>query len=345
MAALNPLSLPTSPDRAAVFARARGRAPVFDPRLNLWIVLDPDAVTQLLQDDRLVMPDVDAALAALEGKYAIKLPHLRWVASQLPLLLNGEHHRRVRQPMAKFLSSEKKRAQSWRGGVADLIASGMAKPGRLEAFRQLLLPIINVIFENVTRVAVPLEPLFLTKIFDHYASFKQLVDLEGHVAAFRARLAIGGIPAESEGMFTSLLILGRDSLVSSLSESFLNLATTCRGQRLDDPRKDPPRLFSGVAIAERIARTPFSFGGVSFDEGERVRLYFQGFNLLDGETERLGFFGSGPHSCLGRSLALEVWSLMAAEIAKVPRVIEAVEFEYDRGLIFTMPKYINVDLA
>ena len=345
MAALNPLSLPTNPDRAAIFARARSSAPFFDPRLRLWVVLDPDAVTQLLQDDRLVMPDVDAALAALEGRYGIKLPHLRWVTSQLPLLSNGEHHRRVRQPMAKFLSSEKKHAESWRGGVADLIASALAKPGRLEAFRQLLLPVVNAVFENVTRVAVAFEPLTLTKIFDHYASFKQLVDLEGHVAVLRAKLAASGIPAGSEGMLASLVMLGRDSLLSSISESFLNLVTICRGRRLDDPPEDPPRLLSGVAIAERITRTPFSFGGISFREGERVRLYFQGFHLLGSETERLGAFGSGPHSCLGRSLALELWSLMVAEIAKAPRLIEAVGFEYDRGVIFTMPMYIHVDFA
>jgi hypothetical protein len=313
--------------------------------LKLWIVLDPDAVTRLLQDDRLVMPDVDAALAALEGRYGIKLPHLRWVAMEIPLLSNDEHHRQVREPMAKFLSKAKKRAQSWRGSVSDLIASTLAQPGRLEVFRQLLLPIINVIFENVTRVAAPLEPLFLTKIFDHYASLKQLVDLEANVAALRAKLAASGIPAESEGTLTSLVILGRDSLLSSISESFLNLAISCQGRRLDDPPETPLRLFSGVAVAERIARRPFSLGRVSFGEGERVRLYFQGFNFLDGETDRLGFFGSGPHSCLGRSLALEVWSLMVAEIAKVSRVIEAVGFEYDRSLIFTMPKYINVDLA
>jgi hypothetical protein len=344
VAALNPLSLPTNPDRAVVFSRARGTAPFFDPRLKLWIVLDPDAVTHLLQDGRLVMPDVDAALAALEGRHSIKLPNLRWATSQLPLLSNGRHHRRIRQPMAKFLSAEQ-RAPSWRGSVADLIASALAKPRQLEAFRELLLPVTNAVFESVTRVAIAFEPLTLSKIFDHYASLKHLVELEERVTAVRAALAGGGIPAESEGMLASLVMLGRDSLLSSISESFLNLATKCVARRLDDPPENPPALFSGVAIAERIARTPFTFHGVSFREGERLRLYFQGFQLLDGETARLGFFGSGPHSCLGRSLALKVWSLMVAEIAKASRLVEAVEFEYDRGVIFSMPKYIRVDLT
>ena len=146
-------------------------------------------------------------------------------------------------------------------------------------------------------------------------------------------------------MLASLVILGRDSLLSSLSESFLNLATGRRGRRLNDPQDGPPRLFSGVAIAERIAAAPIDFNGVRFAEGDRIRMYFQGFNAAGSETERLGFFGSGAHSCIGRSLATEAWSLIATEITKSPRTIAAVESEYDRGVVFAMPKYINIDLA
>ena len=176
---LNPLSLPTSPDRAEAFARARGSAPFYDQRLSAWIVLDPAAVTRVLQDDRLIMPDVNAALGALEERYDIRLPHLRWAASVLPLLANGEHHRQVRQPLAKFMSSEKKGQRSWRETVAGLIAAALAEPRRFDAFRELLLPIVNAIFEDITQVTVSFEPLTLTKIFDRYASFRQLVDLEG----------------------------------------------------------------------------------------------------------------------------------------------------------------------
>ena len=178
---LNPLSLPTSPDRDKVFARARASAPVVDSRLGVWIVLDPPSVTRLLQDDRLVVPDVNAALGALEQRYNVQLPHLRWAASVLPLLANGEHHRHIRQPLAKFLSGEKRRTRLWPDAVAGLIASVLAKPRRFDAFRELLLPCINLIFAGVTGAAVDFEPLTLTKVFDRYASLRQLVDLERRV--------------------------------------------------------------------------------------------------------------------------------------------------------------------
>ena len=342
---LNPLSLPTSTGRAAAFEDARGTAPFHDRRAGAWIVLDPPSVTRLLQDDRLLVPDVNVALSALEERYAIRLPHLHWASSALPLLANGAHLQQVRRPLAKHLSGEKKGPRAWRDRVAGLIAAALAEPRRLDAFRQLLLPIVNTIFDDITGITVGYEPLSLTKIFDRFASFRQIVDLEGKVAALRQKFSERDISGETEGMLVSLVMLGSDSLLSSLSESFLGLLTSRRGHRLDEPQEIPPRLISGVAIAERIVAAPIDFGGVRFATGDRVRMYFQGFNALESESERIGFFGTGAHACLGRALAMDVWSLVVAETARSPRTVAAVQSEYDRGVVFVMPKYITVELA
>ena len=226
-----------------------------------------------------------------------------------------------------------------------MIGSAMAATGKVDIFRQLLLPIVNTVFATVKHVDVSFEPLTLTRIFDHYAGYRQLVGLEDHIAALRDRLLARGLNADAVGTHAAVVVLGRDSLLSSLSDSFIDMAICRSGQRLDDPSAPPPGLFGGVAIAERLVQTPFTFGAVRFGEGDRLRLYFQGYNYLDNETERLGMFGSGSHSCLGRALALEVWSVLAAELVKVPRTIASVDYAYDRSVVFTMPKFIRVELA
>lgn len=342
---LSPLSLPTSPGRAEAFADARGSAPFHDRRLGAWIVLDPPSVTRLLQDDRLLVPDANIALSALEERYSIRLPHLHWASSALPLLANGAHLQEVRRPLAKHLSGEKKGPRLWREQVAGLIAAALAEPRRFDAFRQLLLPIVATFFDDITGVTVGYEPLSLTKIFDRFASFRQIVEVEDKVAALRQKLRERDISGEAEGMLASLIILGSDSLLSSLSESFLGLVTSRRGHRLDEAQEIAPRLISGVAIAERMVAAPIDFAGVRFATGDRLRLYFQGFNALESETERIGFFGTGAHACLGRSLAMDVWSLIAAEISRSPRTVAAVQSAYDRGVMFAMPKSITVELA
>jgi cytochrome P450 len=338
------LSLPTNPLRADVFARGRGAAPEFDERLGVWIVLDPETITDLLQDTRLLMPDIGAALTALEQRYDLNLPNVRWAGSVLPLLVNGEQHRKVRAPLAKLLSSEKRREGAWRGQVSALFGEALSRTGRFDAFNELLLPVINAIFRDITGVAVDFPPLTLTKIFDRYASYRHLVGLEDHIKLLRAILASAGTPAEAEATVASLVVLGRDSLLSSLAESFVHYMDEHRGLRLD-AQGPPARLYSGVAIGERIAREDMDVAGVRFAAGDRIRMYFQSFHAMENETDRYAFFGAGVHSCLGRALALDVWTLMVAELAKPPRTVVSVESEYDRGVVFTMPKFINLELA
>ena len=342
---VNPLSLPTSPDRPALFAAARGTAPFFDLRLKLWVVLDDEQVSELLLDGRLVAPDLDAALQTVERHYGVALPNLRWAAGELPLVLNGERHARVRGDIAKLLSREKRNSDAWRQPAADIIRGAFATTGPVEAVETLLLPIVNAVFATLTQVDATFAPLTLTRVFDHYASYRHLMVAETEIATLRERLTAAGIPDETIGTHVATVVLGRDSLLASLSEALIDFAVASRGRRLDQPVAKAPRLFGGVAVGERLVEEAFVFRGARFAAGQRVRLYFQGYSYREAEADRLAMFGAGKHSCLGRALALEVWALLAAEIRSVPLTVRSVEFEYVRNSMFTMPKLINLSLG
>jgi cytochrome P450 len=342
---VNPLSLPTSLDRAAVFAAARGVAPFFDERLKLWVVLDHETVSALLSDERLRVPELGPALAVVEQRYGIALPNLEWVANELPLVLNGADHKRTRGGLAKLLSADRKTGGMWREPVSDIVRSQVTKEGTVEAVRDVLLPIVNTVFGTLAGIDASFEPLTLTRVFDHYASYRQLLAAEQHVADLRRRLGDAGIPASLIGAHAAMIILGKDSLLTSLSEGLIDFSLACRGRRLDDLSVRQPRLFGGVTVGERLVARPFSFAGADFEEGQRVRLYFQGFGFLESETERLAMFGAGGHACLGRALALEVWTLLAAEIRAIPLTLKSVAFEYQRNSMFTMPRFIKLELA
>lgn len=342
---MNSLLLPTSPDRAAIFAAAHGEPPFYDERLGLWVVLDHEQVSELLLDGRLVAPDLDTALQTVERHYHVTLPNLRWAAGELPLVLNGERHARVRGDIAKLLSRERKNSDTWRQPLGEIVRTTFAAAGTIEAVGDVLLPIVNVVFGTLAQIDATFAPLSLTRVFDHYASYRHLMAAEAGIATLRERLAAAGIPDDAIGTHVATIVLGRDSLLASLSEALIDFAVASRGQRLDNPTAKAPRLFGGVAVGERLVDEAFLFRGASFAAGQRVRLYFQGYGYREAETERLAMFGAGKHSCLGRALALEVWALLAAEIRNVPLTMQAVEFEYVRNSMFTMPKLINLTLG
>jgi cytochrome P450 len=341
----NPLSLITHPERAKILADARGGAPFYDSRLKLWIVLDHEQSTNLLTNECLAVPEIGDALAAIEKRYALSLPHLRWVAGKLPLLLNGNEHRRTRQGLARLLSAEKKEGGAWREPVERIVAAALSAPGPVELVGRLLRPAVDAVFSAMTHIDVSFEPLTLTKVFDHYAGYREIVALEQHIGDLRRRLAEAGVPDASLGAHAALIILGRDSLLASLADGLIDALEARIGKRLDDAAAPRPRLFGGVAIAERLVRSPFDFNETSFAAGDRIRLYFQGYNYLENETERLGFFGSGAHSCVGRPLALDVWAVLAKEVFGGGRTVGAVRFEYARSVIFTLPRFIELELA
>lgn len=342
---LNPLSLPATPNRGALLAQARGSAPYYDDRLKVWVVLDPERVGELLLDDRLAVAEIGPGTAELERRFNIALPNRRWVAEQLPLLLNGAQHRRTRGALAKLLSAEKRTGGPWREAVAELVRSRFAAPGELEAVSGLLLPIINTVFGNLAHTDVPYEPLELTRVFDPYASHRHVLALEASIGTLRTRLAEAGVPDELIGTHVAAIIFGRDALLASMGDGLIDFASGCEGRRLDDPTSRPPRLFGGVAMSERLVRTSFTYAGAQFEVGQHVRIYFLGFNTLEADTERTGMFGAGEHSCLGRSLAQEVWSVFATEIRKVRLVLRSVTYAYVRSSLFTMPRFINLELA
>jgi hypothetical protein len=339
------LSLSTSADRAAVFAEARGSAPFYDERLKLWIVLDPEQVSELLLDERLVVPEVAAALRTVENHYGISLPNLRWIAAELPLVLNGEAHKRARSRMAKLISTDKRTGGPWREAVVATVRSALATAGTVEAVRALLFPAVNAVFTSLSHIDAAFEPLILTRVFDHYASYRQLMAAEAGVATLRARAVAAGIPDDVIGVHAATMLIGRDSLLASFSEGLIDFALACRGRRLDDPAMRAPRLLGGVTVGERLVERAFSYNGAEFEPGQRLRLYFQGYGYYESETQRLAMFGTGAHSCLGRALALDVWSVFAAELCKIPLVLRSIEHEYARNSMFTMPKYINLELA
>jgi hypothetical protein len=282
---------------------------------------------------------------AVEQHYGVTLPNLRWAAGELPLVLNGDRHMRARGDIAKLLSRGKRNSGDWRQRVVEIAGHAFATAGSLEAVGDVLLPMVNAVFETVGQIEVTFAPLTLTRVFDHYASYSHLLAAEAGIADLRQRFAAAGIPDEAIGTHVATIVLGRDSLLASLSEALIDFAVASRGRRLDDPGAKTPRLFGGVTVGERLVEEAFVFRGAHFGAGQRVRLYFQGYGYCEAETDRLAMFGAGKHSCLGRALALEVWALFAAEIRKAPLTVRSVQFEYARNSMFTMPKTIDLTLG
>lgn len=341
---VNPLSLPNDRDRYAILAAAVGKPPYFDRRVGSWIVLDPAHVSELVVDRRLVLPDVDAAITAVEERYGLKLDATRALARDIPLLIDGAHHQKVRGAMARFLSSRRRPAQETNPAVVASIVDRLSQGGRIEVFQELLRPAVGDFFTNMLGVRLDFAPLSITRIFDRHLTMRQLQGIEDGLLALQDTVAPIVTEEYPPTIMMGLALLGRDSLLGSISDSVIALLQAHMHRRLDDPAIAAPKLNGAVAIAERVADEPVRLAGIEIAKGERVRMFYQGYNLLDGETARMGAFGAGAHSCLGRPHSLDFWTALAAGLKTVPRTVRVLEFQNERNPIFYMPKFIKLEL-
>ena len=78
---------------------------------------------------------------------------------------------------------------------------------------------------------------------------------------------------------------------------------------------------------------------------EIVRLYFQPTAYNDIEQTRHFMFGSGPHACLGRQIAVMIWRGLAACLKADTRRFEVVDFALTRSRLFIIPDRFAVRIS
>jgi cytochrome P450 len=342
---MNHLHLHTEPNRHEVFAASHGRPTEFDRMLQAWIVLDPEVVTAILRDRRILACPIVDAFALIEARYGVQVPNLSAVAKLLPLGLEGRPHQMVRRQMANLLSNGQERMTALLPQIIDRHFAPLAHSTEVEIVTECVVPFVAELFSQIldSPQTIPFRPRTIGRIFDRFASVGAHRAIDAELAALRTQLVALGV--EDPDLTLAFLMIGRDSLLSTLSESLAEIAGSGTGQALRDITfpQTPPQ--TGVSVTERMVGEDLSIGGQELRKGDRLRLYFQGYAHLPTEPEKLLMFGTGLHSCLGRGLSLDAWQALVAWLARVPRRMELVGYAVHPDPIFTMPEYVRVKLG
>ncbi len=347
--AMNFLNLHTRSDRAAFFAEGKGRPVVFDKACQRWIVADGAQVIELLKDSRLISPNIAAGLDRLQRRFGVQLPNLIFAAGCIPLINEGAAHGEMRRSMSHCLGDHRKRMEAAAGELVERHFSILDGRSEVELIGETLAPFVAEVFSILTQTdeAPAFVPQDATRIFDHWASLNALLAAEVAIGTIRRGLEPlfrRGIPREQEGVYLALTILGRDSLLATLGDSLATLIADSAGRCLSEIEYPAHPPETGVAIAERQATESFAYDGVTFRKGDWLRLYFQGVTYGHGAAKGALMFGAGPHACLGRHLALDLWGAIAGKLASIHRRAEIVEFAYCDNHVFAMPRTVRLEL-
>jgi hypothetical protein len=336
------LSLHFRESRRAEFKA--GEEIFFNQELKSWFVFKPELVIDLLRDDeRLLAPESVANIKMLEARYKRQFPNLIYAMNCIPLLLNGQVHHEVRRSLAEIISGGRSRVLA---ALPDLMNRHLA-PLDQEDNAEWVSARLSALAGEVLSLTcncphpLPYPKLVLTRMFDRFVSLSALGEAEKHLSELRRTLT-ETVPGLNQGHVVALLVLGRDSILSTLATALHEILRVNQGRRFADIEFPDFPPETGVAVAERVATAEITVGTQTIAAGDRVRMYFQPISDM-GSTNKQVLFGAGVHSCLGRPISLDVWRAMIETLKGFSSRLVSVACEYESNTMFVIPHYLRTE--
>jgi cytochrome P450 len=300
--------------------------------LKSWVVLREELARELLRSPDIVVYDRYNDMRAVAAAKGIRIDRLLEALQQAPLCRNGEGHMASRKDFAQRLQARTDAAVAAFDAVArQRLAQLCAAGGTADLFEGLLLPAMAAVVVELGGSdihGIDIRQFSPSQIFGigQKISGPRLQQIEAHVASS------GGQSDGSDGALAMTLFAG-DPTLGSLGETLVDRIGSHPGERLSDI--DWPARFTRTCLpfADRSAAADMEVAGAQIRKGDRIAVYLGSFQP-DGPLH----FGSGPHTCLGKSLAEQVWTKLRSALKARDERMEIVGVSYrEADFAFTMP--------
>jgi len=315
--------------RHRFFEAVCSRPPFFEPLVNAWIVADPRLALSFLQRRELECPS--GFLDDLQSVSGHTLPNIVFAHRHTPVFLTGSEHRESRGRLATFLNARRLAVAPTVPALVETCVEVLDRRGEMDLVQEALKPLVVRFILAINDIAADERTVRSpAALFDRLLSMRKRLRLEQDIGALRA-LIRGGLGPEAsdedEGVRLALFIFGHDSLIGTLAESLLRIFRSQAGLRLCEMQFPQAPVETGVPFTERMVTEAFEHEGIAFQPGARVRIMLQAFSYAKDLDPKTWMFGVGMHSCVGRTLSLDLWSHLTKRLSMVERRIEVLSYE------------------
>ena len=300
--------------------------------LKSWVVLSEDLARELLRSPDIVVYDRYSDMCAMSAAKGIRIDSLLEALQQAPLCRNGAGHMASRKEFAQRLQARTDAAVAAFDVIArDRLAELCAAGGTADLFDGLLLPAMAGVVEELGGSdihGIDIRLFSPSQIFGigQKLSGPRLQQIEAHVAS-------SGAQTDGSGSALAMTLFAGDPTLGSLGETLIELIGAHPGERLSDI--DWPARFTRTCLpfADRSAAEHMEVAGARIRKGDRIAIYLGSF-----QAEGSLHFGSGAHTCLGKSIAEQLWTKLRSALKARDERMEIVGVAYrEADFAFTMP--------
>lgn len=277
--------------------------------LERWMCTDAKVIKEILSNTTFKVPSY--SVEKIVSKISVNLEHNIKLVDYFPVAKNGESHKLIRKRHTTQIKENSKLALSnfesyFKSRFEKLLGSDEI----IDLYSELLKPSFHEFLASL----IDIDPSLLQS----NESMSQILD-ETLPLRIRLRLnktigdLVNSMPeglSEDEKYFkVSVVALGADSLIGTMTESLVYLLKINNGKLLSEINwpDDPP--MTGVPVIERYAAKDLKFNNITIQKNQRIRLYLDAAGYISNEQASYAqlYFGGGNHLCPGISLGREIW--------------------------------------
>lgn len=315
--------------------------------LNRWMCTNPDIIKSILSDANYAVHDykIDAILE----RFNFELQHVSRLIAYFPIAKNGDAHKAIRKRSALELLKTSDEALETFKNTLDSKMKLLSINQSADIVKDILKPSLIaslLVLSGIKNLAPALSFDSLSQILDETMSLNKRIKINKIIAEILVSLP-EDMSEDDKYFRISLLALGSDSLIGTITESVAYVLAKNQDKLCSDIKWDSEIPSTGVPVIERMSIRDNVIDGVNVLSGQKVRLYLDaaGYQHSESPTYAQIYFGAGAHTCLGMPIGKKIWDVVKSRFETVHKklIINTVEYRTPDN-VFNIYESIKVDI-
>jgi cytochrome P450 len=331
-----------SPDKKRFYDEANPL--LWSDELECWATAANEVVLQILRHKDFHVVDYGLETEQLSNRLNVDLRATCELLECVPLALEASRHGAVRKMMAMIIRERSGDAfQAFADCARQRVHAEFVPGAKFDIVAKVFAPSVACLMFVLAGVCLDVEneEMSPTQVFYRTMSINRRKVIDREVSALLNR-AKSCAAAEEATMKAAMVVVGSDSLLGSISESFRHEINRNAGSRLSEMEWSDGFSVTAIPYVERIAVRHCRIAGRDIEAGQRIRLYLDTFEYGGADTRDF-FFGAGRHVCLGKSLSFQAWQVLTSLFHEFDLRVEIQEVRYRQSdYVFNVPDAMEV---
>lgn len=278
--------------------------------------------------------------------FALDVSEILSVSKHIPLCLRGDAHLAARRRIAEIISGSARQTRDVVEHDIPAMIHKLLTPGQHDVMQEFVTPLVNNLIGKTIGVPLKLgEDTLVSHLFSHNIGISKRRRMNAELRDLRQAIS-AEIPSLNQvevGDRLALCILGSDAMRGTVAcslHAILQTGTTSP----DEPTLTATYSKTGVPFIDREALAPAKIEGQDYPAGTVLRSRLEAFEQADDPKTRQRFFGFGAHTCLGRTLALQVWKQIVHVLDETPVSVTVTEYTLRKDDSFHIPQTFRLEV-